>query len=180
MHKCHCGKEFISVRGLNGHKSVHREGGRYSVRRIKKRKNKIATFPTFHTCMNCDEQFVHSRGTQNKYCSNKCQQELRTKELARRWLETGNYGNVNFPKWAKRILIELRGYACSQCGITEWNGNPITLQCDHIDGNSQNNHVDNLRLICPNCHSQTPTYGAKNKGNGRYLRRMRYAQGKSS
>jgi 5-methylcytosine-specific restriction endonuclease McrA len=53
------------------------------------------------------------------------------------------------------------------------------LQLEHKDGNSENNKPENLCLLCPNCHSQTPTYGAKNKGNGRHYRRIRYAQGKS-
>jgi predicted HNH restriction endonuclease len=50
---------------------------------------------------------------------------------------------------------------------------------EHIDGNSSNNKVTNLCLLCPNCHSQTPTYKNKNKGNGRHYRRIRYKDGKS-
>ena len=50
---------------------------------------------------------------------------------------------------------------------------------DHIDGNSENNWRSNLRLVCPNCDSQLPTYKAKNKGSGRHVRRTRYAEGKS-
>ena len=55
--------------------------------------------------------------------------------------------------------------------------NPVTnnvpIQLDHIDGNSDNNSLDNLKLLCPNCHSLTPTFGALNKGNGRELRRLK-------
>lgn len=50
---------------------------------------------------------------------------------------------------------------------------------DHIDGNSENNDLDNLRLICCNCDAQTSTYKAKNIGKGRHYRRQRYAEGKS-
>ena len=53
------------------------------------------------------------------------------------------------------------------------------MELEHNDGNSQNNSLDNLSLICPNCHSQTPTYKGANKGNGRHYRRVRYAEGKS-
>lgn len=54
---------------------------------------------------------------------------------------------------------------CVDCGIfDEYNGKPITLHLDHIDGNNTNNELSNLRLLCPNCHSQTETYCGKNKG----------------
>lgn len=56
------------------------------------------------------------------------------------------------------ILAEV----CNICGISEWQGNKLSLQLDHIDGNNKNNLVDNLRLLCPNCHSQTDTFCGKN------------------
>jgi 5-methylcytosine-specific restriction endonuclease McrA len=52
---------------------------------------------------------------------------------------------------------------CSICGIKIWLGKHITLQMDHINGIRSDNRLENLRLICPNCHSQTDTFGAKNK-----------------
>jgi 5-methylcytosine-specific restriction endonuclease McrA len=52
---------------------------------------------------------------------------------------------------------------CEECGIEEWQGKPITMHLDHIDGNSKNHKLDNLRVLCPNCHSQTDTYCGRNK-----------------
>ncbi len=52
---------------------------------------------------------------------------------------------------------------CSRCGISQWQGEKLSLHLDHIDGNNINNQLDNLRLLCPNCHSLTDTYCGKNK-----------------
>ena len=67
-----------------------------------------------------------------------------------------------------RLVSEnLLEYKCVECGnIGEWNGKPISLQLDHINGIHDDNRLENLRFLCPNCHSQTETYaGKKNKVN---------------
>lgn len=50
---------------------------------------------------------------------------------------------------------------CDKCKIDEWNKEPLNCELDHIDGNKYNHLIDNLRMLCPNCHSQTPTYRSK-------------------
>jgi 5-methylcytosine-specific restriction endonuclease McrA len=74
-------------------------------------------------------------------------------------------GNLRGRAAIKKILIETEGYICNICGIDSWLGNSLSLQVDHIDGNSDNNSPSNLRLLCPNCHSQTPTYKGGNKNS---------------
>lgn len=68
-------------------------------------------------------------------------------------------------------LIRERGHRCEQCGITTWQGKPAPLQLDHIDGNPDNWAQSNVRLLCPNCHAQTPTWGVRNRGRFPQARR---------
>jgi Zn finger protein HypA/HybF involved in hydrogenase expression len=69
-------------------------------------------------------------------------------------------------KLKKRLIGEgIKEYKCECCGLTEWLGEPIPLELDHIDGDSINNTIENLRVLCPNCHAKTPTYRGKNKRN---------------
>ena len=67
-------------------------------------------------------------------------------------------------KLKKRLIKEgLKENKCDICGITKWNNKELSMQLDHIDGDSHNHKFDNLRMVCPNCHSQTHTYCGKNK-----------------
>lgn len=65
----------------------------------------------------------------------------------------------------RRYIIKegLIPYKCAICGTTEWNGKTLSLELDHINGVNNDNRLENLRFLCPNCHSQTTTYGSKNQ-----------------
>lgn len=67
-------------------------------------------------------------------------------------------------KLKKRLIEEgLKEERCELCGIgNEWNGRPLTLQLHHINGNHADNRIENIQILCPNCHSQTENYGTKN------------------
>ena len=52
---------------------------------------------------------------------------------------------------------------CSICGLDSWLGKPLMIELDHIDGDSHNHKLDNLRMLCPNCHSQTDTFRSKKR-----------------
>src|SRR5262249_40269480 len=58
----------------------------------------------------------------------------------------------------RRLLARGWRYQCGVCGISQWRGQPLRLHLDHLNGVHNDNRVDNLRLLCPNCHSQTSTY----------------------
>ena len=76
--------------------------------------------------------------------------------------------SLKFEQLPKRVikarLLEEQAGKCGDCGIEPvWNNKPLVLQLDHKDGNNKNNLRDNLWMICPNCHSQTPTWCGRNK-----------------
>lgn len=76
-------------------------------------------------------------------------------------VENSNYTNMT--KLKERIIrAGLLEYRCAFCGNTgEWNGKHLTLQIDHINGDHHDHRLSNLRLLCPNCHSQTYNYAGR-------------------
>lgn len=123
-------------------------------------------------CLNCNNEYKTKASYNSKYCSIKCQKDFEYKEYIKSWKDGEIIGFVGDPKYGQ-VSKHIRRYlseiikSCSNCGLSEWMGKPITLEIEHIDGNFYNNFEPNLTLLCPNCHSQTDTYKAKNKGNGR-------------
>lgn len=128
-------------------------------------------------CFYCKNE-SHNRQINSKYCSRDCHFKHR-KQILKDKIESGDLTQTS--KQYKNYLIELHGEKCMDCGWCQINpiSNKIPIELEHIDGNSENNKLDNLKLLCPNCHSLTPTDRALNIGNGRHSRRERYKQGKS-
>ena len=56
---------------------------------------------------------------------------------------------------------------CDSCGLSEWRGKPLSVHIEHINGIHNDHRLENLRMLCPNCHSQTETYGGRNIGHRR-------------
>ena len=127
------------------------------------------------TCKNCGKE-LEGRLDRKSFCNERCARSFEYKVFVERWLqglELGTRGKTATSKHIKRYLIETRGNKCERCGWHEVNpttGNvPITLE--HMDGTWDNNKIENLALLCPNCHSLTSTYCSLNNGRGRTARK---------
>ena len=129
---------------------------------------------TKHYCLNCGKELDCSYGI-HKYCSNKCYQDYEYKQYIERYKKDNSIAKSTkwgqIPKPLQRYIFAKYDNKCCICGWSKINPftNTLPLEIDHIDGNSENNSEENLRLICPNCHSLTPTYRGANRGNGRNI-----------
>jgi hypothetical protein len=125
-------------------------------------------------CVVCDSEIIGKGNV--KYCSKNCN-DLHKEELRNLIIVSGNGSSRSI----KKYLIKTHGNKCMDCGWCQINltTGKVPIEIEHIDGNSENNDLSNLKLLCPNCHSLTPTYKSLNRGKGRHSRMVRYNEDKS-
>ena len=146
----------------------HEKSGKYCSRscansrtfsNLSKQKKKEANLK-FYSSLTEEERKKINEDKRSKYDYD--DQQRRAAETKRQQSWSRPYEEMGTESVKKRILHE-RAHRCEICGIgNSWNNKPLMVELDHIDGNNKNNKVDNLRLLCPNCHSQTPTFRARN------------------
>lgn len=114
-----------------------------------------------YDCQFCGKESLNGRSKRNKFCSLKCQADYQFEFITKPKIENNG---THHASTLKNYLLRTRDNKCEVCNIEPcWNGKLLVLQLDHIDGDSDNNYPSNLRLICPNCHSQTDTFCSKGR-----------------
>lgn len=139
----------------------------YNNTKYPKRSSTQSRIPTTNStykgtiCKHCE---THISGRKRSYCNIECRSTARAvtaSVLRDNKFKDGTLSGSSL----RKVVFKLLPHNCDICKEHMWMGRHITLEVDHINGNSADNTMENLRLLCPNCHAQTPTYKAKNKGN---------------
>jgi predicted DNA-binding protein YlxM (UPF0122 family) len=122
-----------------------------------------------HSMLECQERFGFARPT--------WYDAIRRGDLSARSMKTplAVYlvrGKASRHNIRRRLLAEgIKPNLCERCGISEWRGRPLALELHHRNGDGEDNRLENLVLLCPNCHSQTDTWGGRNSHKSRKLAR---------
>lgn len=132
-------------------------------------------------CLRCLNPIDYDKRFDNIYCSHSCsatisnvnRKKVTEKKLSKHSLKLLDFkqGLVSHRTTIRNLLIETVGNRCAICNMeNQWQSKTLVFVVDHIDGNASNNMPTNLRLLCPNCNSQTDTFCGRNKGKGRGTR----------
>ena len=121
-----------------------------------------------YTCLFCGEQFKRKRNGSTLYCSSSCGKEYRKKFLYEE-IEKGVKYSASILRQYMMVKYDSK---CQKCGWDEMNpvSKTVCLDLHHIDGNADNNVISNVEILCPNCHSLTPTYKNMNSNSSRTTR----------
>jgi len=135
-----------SMRQVLAKLSVAPYGGNYDVLRAKLRKHGLDT-----------SHFLGQAWNRNR--------QLPPETPLERYLEGAR--PIQSYKLKNRLLKHgVLAPVCVGCGLRSWLDQPIPLELDHVNGNNKDNRLENLRLLCPNCHALTPTYRSKRRSPG--------------
>lgn len=172
-----CNKSFEKMNSLKSHKTHCKEWEKIRHEFIKKHVSHEENKKIVSNCPICDKQFpnVYSMGAHKGHCLNPDRDHL---AKSRGWSKGKILISLEdlFKKdssystgYAKNAIVTLglRKNECECCKLSSWQGVKITLELDHINGVRNDHTLENLRLLCPNCHSQTPNWRGRNKNTGK-------------
>lgn len=178
-----CGKEFTSKRKKRfcsrscSAKSTNRKRRHSTESKLKtsatirKRlhSDPISEVYTDQFCKNCGKE-ITTVTVKKEFCCMRCKFEYERAEKINNWLkEPEKYNTHYILDFIRDYLIEKSDNKCSKCGWSEVNQFTckIPLQIHHIDGDCTNNRIENLEVLCPNCHSLTDNFCSRNKGKSK-------------
>lgn len=112
----------------------------------------------------CENPNCNNMTKNERYCGKVCRGKGRTIQAIQRFLAGISTDAQVRKEFIRDFLVERQHGKCAICGRPPfWNNAPLVFIIDHIDGNYEHNSPENIRAICPNCNSQTDTFGGKNK-----------------
>lgn len=163
----HCGIDFTPKHGSTGKYCSRSCAASSNNKKHPKRKKNDPKFVKRAGCLRCGRP-VGRKST--KYCSRFCFTEHKFASQVRLFMAgelEGSDSRGELRGMFRKAVLEAAGNRCSRCSWSEVNpaSGCVPLTVDHEDGNWSNNYVSNLVVLCPNCHSLTPTFGVLNKTN---------------
>lgn len=124
-------------------------------------------------CINCKNKIPENHRNEKIYCNRKCHKEHQYTQNVEKWLNGVHPGykgkTLKLCSFVRKYIHETRGTACEKCGWDEKHpvDGAVLTEIEHKDGDASNNELSNLEVLCPNCHSKTATYKARNKNSAR-------------
>ena len=151
MKKCKkCKSEFTPQKGLVNYCSISCKNSRSWTPEQKEAKAKV--LKANHN----SKKWKDAVSISNK--SNEKREQVKLTWQSKLDWESGDMYFTTARKWLREEISN-----CEECGLSEWMDNPLVLEMHHIDGNNKNNKKENLKLLCPNCHSQTDNWRGNKK-----------------
>lgn len=169
-------EEIGRLYGVTGN-AIKKAALRYGIELPVRRKvNEKETFnyrkPKMGVCTNCGKEFVLYKSTTGKFCCSKCHKEYQYTEYIRKWKNgevNGRTNSFNVSGYVRKYIFIKNNDTCEVCGksyVNPFTGKSI-LQIHHVDGDCMNCTEDNLKLLCPNCHTMTENFGSRNKNGNK-------------
>jgi len=178
-----CQRDFKSLKSLNSHKRFCQEWQGLGQSRSKKTISLEERKQKPEDCPNCGKTFknIYSMSSHKGHCMgvtpsyNERSQEAKDKMAWSRGKILADHEDIFCENsryetgYAKKAFLRLDSskYECSECQSSSWRGKNLVLELDHINGDNRDHRLENIRLLCPNCHSQTPNWRGRNKNSNK-------------